>query len=53
MSITTSSRKITDKDFIYLTNMELLVLASEAKATGDMEFVDKITDEIRKRRDSE
>ena len=53
MSIQTSTRKIIVKDFIYLTNMELMVLASEVNATGDTEFLDKITDELKKRKESE
>ena len=50
MSIQTSTRKIVAKDLQYLTNMELMVLASEVNATGDTEFLDKITDEIKRRK---
>jgi hypothetical protein len=50
MSIQTSTRKIVAKDLQYLTNMELLILASEVNATGDTEFLDKITDEIKRRK---
>lgn len=53
MSIQTSTRKIVAKDLQYLTDMELMVLASEVNATGDTEFLDKITDEIKRRKEYE
>lgn len=48
----TSTRKIVAKDLQYLTDMQLLVLASEVNATGDTKFLDKITDEIKRRKEA-